>query len=128
MTRPPTGAPPPTAAKLAGAEVPLEPLAEEIATRYFAEFPDDFDRYGEAARAWEIHDTLYCLQWAFLDVEELADIMREVAWLSDVLAARGFPLERLARNLELAADVVAERVSEPVAARLRAAASSVPRG
>jgi hypothetical protein len=59
MTRPPSGAPPPTVAKLAGTEVPLE---------------------------------------------------------------------RLARNLELAADVVAEPVSEALAARLRAAASSVPRG
>jgi hypothetical protein len=79
MTRPPSGAPPPLSARLAGAEVPLLPLADEIAARYFAEFPDDFERYGEAARAWEIHDTLYCLRWACLDVVELADILREAA-------------------------------------------------
>ena len=46
-----------------------------------------------------------------------------------VLRARGFPLEHLARNLELAADVVAEGVAAPgaaVADRLRAAAAGLP--
>jgi len=51
-----------------------------------------------------------------------------VAWLTRVLGARGFPLEHLARNLELAADVVAERLAAPgaeVADRLRTAAAAV---
>jgi len=74
------------------------------------------------------HDTSYCLEWAILDVERLADLEREVTWLSDILDSRGFPLERLRRNLELAADVVAERLGrdgETVAARLRAVAAGV---
>ena len=43
-------------------------------------------------------------------------------WLAKVLVARDFPLEHLARNVELCADVVAD---ERLAATLRAAAVSV---
>ena len=55
------------------------------------------------------------------------DLGRQVSWLAQVLEAREFPLEHLARNLELAGDVVAERVVDgpEVAARLRAAAGGV---
>jgi hypothetical protein len=43
-----------------------------------------------------------------------------------VLDARDFPLEHLAANLELAADIVEERLgAEDVAERLRAAAIGV---
>ena len=127
---PPSGAPAPVSAKLADRPIALLPLAETIADRYFAEFPEDAARYGDAARPWEIHDTSYCLYWAFLDVEGGADLAREIAWLADVLGARGFPLEHLARNLELAADVVEECVegSAAVAAGLRTAASSTRPG
>ena len=50
-----------------------------------------------------------------------------VGWLAGVLVARDFPLEHLAVNLELAAEVVAERLDdgEDVAERLRTAAVSV---
>ena len=123
---PPGGSPPPTTATLAGEEIALTPLAEATADRYFHEFPGDTARYGEAARAWEIHDTLHCLQWAVLDVGGFADIEREVAWLANVLRSRGFPLEQLARNLELAASVVDEQLAAagaPVAERLRAGAA-----
>ena len=125
---PPSGFPPPGSATLGGHRIALGPLAEEIADRYFAEFPEDFERYGNAARAWEVHDTCHCLHWAILDAEGYASLEKEVSWLSDVLGARGFPLEKLARNLELAAAVVEERVSESgalVAGRLHAAATSV---
>ena len=124
---PPSGSPPPASARLAGRTVALAPLAEAIADRYFAEFPQDSERYGAAARAWEVHDTQYCLQWAILDVEGSASLDREIAWLARILGSRGFPLEHLARNLELAADVVAEQLDQAVAARLRAAAG-VARG
>jgi hypothetical protein len=50
-------------------------------------------------------------------VEGFVDMEHHVGWLAGVLAARNFPLEHLAANLELAADVIAER--------LRAAAVSV---
>jgi hypothetical protein len=127
---PPSGATPPATATLAGREVALLPLAEAVADRYFAEFSDDVERYGEAARAWEVHDTQYCLQWAILDVGESASLDREIAWLANILRSRGFPLEHLARNLELAADVVDEQLGDrgaAVADRLRAA-TAVARG
>jgi hypothetical protein len=127
---PPSGAAPPERATLAGREVALVPLAEAVADRYFAEFPEDLERYGDAARAWEIHDTQYCLQWAILDVEESASLEREIAWLANILRSRGFPLEHLVRNLELAADVAGEQLGAPgaaVAERLRAA-TAVARG
>ena len=123
---PPSGWPAPTTATLAGRAIALTPLAEAIADRYFDEFPGDTGRYGEAARAWEVHDTLHCLQWAVLDVGGFADVEREVAWLADVLRSRDFPLEQLARNLELAAEVVDEQLGAAgaaVAERLRAGAA-----
>jgi hypothetical protein len=51
-----------------------------------------------------------------------------VLWLTNVLGSRGFPLEHLDRNLELAADVIDEQLiatGRPVAERLRSAATSV---
>ena len=36
----------------------------------------------------------------------MRDFSSQVAWLARVLEAREFPLERLARNLEIAAEVV----------------------
>ena len=99
------------------------PLAELVADRYFAEFPDDLVTYGEAARPWEVYDTSHCLQWAFLDQEDLCDLEKEVTWLADVLRTRGFPLARLARNLELSADVLTERLGEPRRRRPRGCAS-----
>jgi hypothetical protein len=99
-----------------------------VADRYFREFPEELERYGDAARPWEIHDTSYCLQWAVLDVEGSASLQREVIWLTGVLGSRGFPLEHLARNLELAGDVVDEQLAgagAPVAERLRSAATTV---
>ena len=124
---PPSGFPPPEVASLGGVEVALKPLAVAVADRYFAEFPEDVVRYGDAARDWEVHDTCHCLHWAFLDAEGYASLEKEVAWLSDVLGARGFPLDKLARNLELAGAVVEERVPSGalVAGRLHAAATSV---
>jgi hypothetical protein len=125
---PPGGWPPPTEVSLRGARVELTPLAEAVADRYFEEFPEDFERYGDAARAWEVHDTLHCLQWAVLDAERLADLGREIEWLARVLDARGFPLGHLARNLELSADVVEEGLGatgREVAQRLRSAAAAV---
>ena len=125
---PPSGWPAPTTATLAGREIALEPLAEAVADRYFDEFPEDLSRYGVAAREWEVHDTLHCLHWAVLDVERSASLEHEVTWLANVLRSRGFPLEHLVRNLELAANVVEAQLAEagaPVAERLRTAATGV---
>jgi hypothetical protein len=127
-TAPPSGWPPPADALYGEASVDLGPLAEAVADRYFAAHPGDLERYGaDVARAWELHDTRYLLSWAIGDVEDRVDLERQVAWLARILEAREFPLEHLARNLELAADVVAESLADgdPVAARLRSAATLV---
>ncbi|HEX5618454.1 MAG TPA: hypothetical protein VFX51_08535 [Solirubrobacteraceae bacterium] len=126
-TAPPSGWPPPTQARLGEAQIELEPLARTIADRYFERFPEDIERYGDAARAWELHDTQHLLHWAIGDVEGFVDMQHHVEWLARVLAARDFPLEHLAVNLELAADVVGERLDsgDAVAERLRAAGASV---
>jgi hypothetical protein len=127
-TAPPSGWPPPAEATLGDSTIDLAPLAEGVADRYFAEHPGDLERYGaDVARAWEIHDTRYLLSWAIGDVEGREDLERQVAWLARVLEARAFPLEHLARNLELAAEVMAGHVAgaDAVAERLRAAAALV---
>ncbi|MDA0163097.1 hypothetical protein OM076_22680 [Solirubrobacter ginsenosidimutans] len=122
MTRPPSGMPPPTSATLDGEVIELMPLAEAVADRYFDEFPEDLERYGEAARPWEIHDTLHTFNWAILDVRGFTNLETNMLWLARVLVARDFPLEHLARNVELCADVVAD---ERLATVLRAAVVSV---
>lgn len=126
MTRrlaPPSGEPPPERTRgVGGAEVALRPLAEEVCRRYRAEFPDEHERYGDAGIAWCVHDNQHILAWAYQDVRGFVDLGEQVAWLARVLGARDFPLERLERNLELAADVVAD---EPVAERLREARAAV---
>ncbi len=122
MTRPPSGMPPPTSATLDGEVIELLPLAEAVADLYFEEFPEDLERYGEAARPWEIHDTLHTLNWAILDVRGFTNLETNLLWLARVLVARDFPLEHLARNVELCADIVSDERLETV---LRAAAVSV---
>jgi hypothetical protein len=126
--RPPSGSPPPEYATLGGARLALPALAEAVADRYFAAFPEDLERYGDdVARAWELHDTRYLLSWAVADAEGYDDLGNRVAWLAKILEARDFPLEHLGRNLELAGDVVAERLDggKGVAERLYAAARLV---
>ena len=100
----------------------LRRMAETVTERYAREFPDEDQRYEPKVwRAWCRHDTQYLLHWAILDVEGTTRLRDQVAWLSRVLAARDFPLDRLARTLELAADVVAQEGRSDVAERLRAA-------
>jgi hypothetical protein len=106
---PPSGADPPRSATLPdGQELDLEMLAREVCRRYYEEFTDEDERYGEAGRAWCVHDNQWLLSWAALDLAGLDDMSAQVRWLAGVLAARDFPVERLARNLELAADAVPE--------------------
>ena len=110
MTRPPGGVPPPTTAVLVGGEEPIDllALAQEICRRYRAEFPDEHERYGEAGMAWCVHDNQHILGWAVGAHNGYVDLERELTWLARVLEARDFPLERLARNLEIGARVVEE--------------------
>jgi hypothetical protein len=108
-TAPPGGTPPPDRAVLVGADEPIElaPLAEEICRRYREEFPDEEARYGDAGMTWCIHDNQHILNWAVGARNGYVDLQAELSWLARVLDARDFPLERLARNLEIAAEVTA---------------------
>jgi hypothetical protein len=71
---------------------------------------------------WEIHDTLHTLNWAVLDVRGFTSLEKNMLWLAQVLVARDFPLEHLARNVEICAAVVDD---ERLAATLRASAETV---
>lgn len=133
---PPSGAEPPKQARTAsGGAVDLLPLAEEICHRYRLEFPDERERYGAAGEAWCLHDNQYLLAWAIQDARDQTVVLGEqVAWLARVLDARGFPVLRLARDLEIAAAVVAQSIPDgalaaDVAAKLIEAAGrlDVPR-
>ena len=122
---PPSGAEPPhTAGRADGSTTELDPIAQVVCRRYFEEFPDDVERYGDAGAAWCVHDSLYLLAWAIAD-HDFGDLSLDdqVRWLADVLAARSFPVERLARHLELVADGLGEegpgRLLRDAAASLR---------
>ncbi len=115
----PSGAAPPEEA----AGLDLRARAERVTDRYGTEFPDEDERYEPAVwRAWFRHDTQYLLQWAVLDVDGTTSLDRQVAWLAGVLEARDFPLDRLARTLELAGDEADGEQRADVGDRLRAAA------
>jgi hypothetical protein len=101
----------------------LRVLAEEICSRYRAEFPDEQERYGDAGVAWCVHDNQHILNWAVTAANGLGGFERQVDWLAGVLEARDFPLDRLARDLEIAAAVLEEsgarRLPELLAAGAR---------
>jgi hypothetical protein len=128
---PPSGEAPPATALLAGRPVDLLSLARETCRRYRDEFPDELGRYGEAGAEWCVHDNQHILNWAVLARAGDVDLEREIGWLARVLDARDFPLGRLVRDLEIAADVVRERLGPEgasVAGELLAAARSVEGG
>ena len=128
----PSGSPPPASATPPGADpVDLVQLAEEVSRRYFEEFPGDLDRYGAEARDWCVHDNRYVLAWAIGDLAGHSMLGRQVEWLASLLDSRGYPMEQFARNLEIAAGVLAERLPESgdeIAAMFAAAAGSVRPG
>jgi hypothetical protein len=108
---PPSGQPPPTEAHVPGADpLDLMVLAREICLRYRTEYPDEEERYGPAGQAWCVHDNQHLLNWAAGSINGYVDFAREVSWLARVLEARDFPLDRLARNLDIGADVVRQQV------------------
>ena len=114
MTEPPSGYPPPVSAQLRDGEaLDLRALAQEICSRYRAEFPDEQERYGDAGMAWCLHDNQHILSWAVNEWNGYGGLEAQLAWLAGVLEARDFPLDRLARDLEIAADVLAELLAAP---------------
>ena len=111
-----------------GTTIDLRSLAKDVCARYRSEFPDEEERYGDAGQAWCVHDNQYILHWALLDAQGATTLGDQIAWLARVLHARDFPLDRLRRNLEIAAEVV-EWTGSPwagdVAGRLLAAREAV---
>ena len=96
-----------------GQPLDLVALATTICTRYRLEYPDERERYGDAGIAWCVHDNQHLLNWATESVNGEFDIRPEVAWLATVLEARDFPTDRLARDLDIGADVVLAQVDGP---------------
>jgi hypothetical protein len=95
-------------------------LATTICDRYRLEFPDEQDRYGPAGIAWCVHDNQHLLNWAAETVNGDLEMNDEVAWLANVLEARDFPPDRLARNLDIGAGVVGRMVVGPSGRQLAA--------
>ena len=104
--------------KVEGVQVDLLAIARAVCELYHDEFPDEFDRYGPAAEAWCVHDLQHLLNWAAGEVNGYYEMNPQVRWLAGVLEARDFPLDRLARGLEISAEVVPGRISGSTGARL----------
>ena len=129
--RPPAGGlAPPQAVTLPDAtELDLRPIARKVTDAHFARHPDELERYGEAGRAWCTHDNQHLLNWAALDLDGRADFDRQLRWLSNVLTARGYPLENVGDNLRTAAAVIESEAAgasaQALADRLRLGAESL---
>jgi hypothetical protein len=110
---PPSGgdAAPVSAVLADGRALDLVMLATAICRRYREEFPDEEQRYGEAGQAWCVHDNQHLLNWAVGAANDGADMKNDVAWLASVLESRGFPVERLARDLDLAGDIAGDLIA-----------------
>ena len=125
---PPSGMPPPeTVTSPHGRDIDLVAIARETCASYDAEFPDERERYGPVGAEWCRHDCQHLLNWAVLSLTVELDFDAQLAWLARVLAARDFPIDRLARCLELLAQAVrSDLPGEPeVAARVDAGAAYV---
>lgn len=130
LAPPSGGVPAPMSVSVNGdAALDLLQLAREICRRYRLEYPDEEQRYGSAGIAWCIHDNQHLLNWAAGSVNGHYSFNQQVAWLAKVLEARLFPLDRLARNLDIGAEVVTGHVDgrsgERIAAVLTEAAAYV---
>jgi hypothetical protein len=55
---------------------------------------------------WCVHDNQHVLNWAVLSRADAIDFDQELAWLARILEHRDFPLDRLARSLELLSQAV----------------------
>ena len=122
--RPPSGYPPPTGATLPdGSELDLVALAQEVCAEYRAEFPDEPGATGTPAWPGACTTTSTSSAGRPSRSTTRPGFHKEIGWLAGVLGARDFPLDRLERNLGIAAEVVAEQgLGEPgarLAERLR---------
>jgi hypothetical protein len=92
------------------------PLAQEIARRHSQEFPDEADRYGARGLEWCVYDNQWLLSWAIMAAGGWVDFHAQLEWLAGILESRGYPVDRLAGDLEKAADVTTEALpADPTA-------------
>lgn len=98
------GAPPEVVVLPDGGSLELVPIAREVARRHRLEFPDEAERYGDRGIDWCVHDNQWLLSWAVTAAAGYGDFGSRLNWLAGVLGSRGYPVERLARDLELAAE------------------------
>jgi hypothetical protein len=111
VKRPDGAAPPSTMLASDGSVVDIQVLAREICSRFYVRFPEELERSGEVGLEWCRHDNGYLVAWAIQEARDgTISLVDQALWLAGVLDARNFPLERLAGNLELAADVLRERI------------------
>jgi hypothetical protein len=107
MKRPSGASAPTTAVTSEGAVIDLLPLASEICFRFYVRFPEELERSGEAGSEWCAHDNQYLLAWAFQEARDgTVSLVDQVVWLAGVLSHRNFPLDLLAADLDIAADLV----------------------
>lgn len=97
-----------------------EELAGAITEALYAEMPDLMEKYGESGRAKCLQDMRYNLEHLAPAVAlgEPALFARYVAWLRDMLRARGIPTGEVRRSLELTQDIVRDRLAPEQAARV----------
>jgi len=84
-------------------------IAQTICDRYYAEFPDHAERFGERGRRYCAHDNAYLVGWLVdaLDTSGPGSFATNVEWLRGLLEARGFPMDAFRRNLHLVGEAVA---------------------
>lgn len=108
----PSGASAPSSAVTASGTVDLRRLAQAICDEFYRRFPDELERSGEAGAEWCRHDNQYLLAWAIQEARDgTVSLVEQVEWLAALLDRRGFPLERLAVNLAIAADLTRSEAS-----------------
>jgi hypothetical protein len=83
-------------------------IAQTICDRYYAEFPDHDERFGERGRSYCAHDNAYLVAWLVdaLDTAGPASFAVNVEWLRGLLEARGFPMDAFRRNLRFVGEAV----------------------
>jgi hypothetical protein len=132
VSRPPAapsgGAPPESATLPDGSVLDLKPLAQEIARRHRLEFPDEAERYGDSGLEWCVYDNQWLLSWAIMSAAGWVDFQAQLSWLAGILDSRGYPVHRLARDLELAAELITDALipdPDTVRAILKSGADTV---
>ena len=108
----PGGDPPPEHVDLGGRRISLAPIAAIVTERFLERHPDELERYDDPGRVreWCEHDTRHLIAWAAAEAERGVSLARQLDWLGVVLESRGYPVQRLAGTLDIAADVLGEQL------------------